>query len=265
MEKLWRFIEGVAPLLAFYPRWAQGLFALTVVLLATSLAVFLLLLPSAKSKLEAGTSSTAFEVTRPRNGDFITARRFAIEGHGADPGKDNVLTVHLINPHSGEVRAVQGELTVNSDRSWRFDAVEPPAPGAYDLRLVAVFGTEQHSRQLRINCAPGGEAPPPTASPSSRTARAEPPTVTIEGPASAPLGKSTFYTVLSRNAVRGVWSIGGFQNEPVVVSPLGPSHQIFVEPTQAERAGDEFTLVFTAYNAEGEEATARKRFRVTAE
>lgn len=262
MEKLWKFIEGVAPIIAVYPRWAQGLFALTVILMAASLSVFLLLLPSAKSKLAEGSSAAAtFAVTSPRSGDFITARRFALEGRGADPKADNVLTVHLVRPQVGDTLPVQGTLSVNSNGTWRYEPVEPPEAGAYDVRVEAVFGRERHSEQVRINYQPTAPPGPATGGSPRKT---EAPTVTIEGPASAPLGKSTFFTVLTRNAVRGVWSIGGFQNEPVVVSPLGPSHQVFVEPTQAGRVGDEFTLVFTAYNADGEAATATKRFRVVA-
>jgi hypothetical protein len=86
--------------------------------------------------------------------------------------------------------------------------------------------------------------------------------VEIEGPATAPLGKTTYYTVLVKNAVRGIWSIGGIQNEPVVVQPLGPSHQIYVEPTDATRVGNSFTIVFVAYDTHGRSAIAKKRFLV---
>lgn len=261
MEKLWKFIESVAPIIAVYPRWAQGLFALTVILMAASLSVFLVKLPAAKSKLAEGSSTAAFAVTRPRSGDFITARRFAIEGRGADPKEDNVLTVRLLRAQVGDTLPVQGTLSVDSNGTWRYEPVEPPEAGAYDVRVEAVFGRERHSEQVRINYQP---AAPPGPATGGSPRKAEAPTVTIEGPASAPLGKSTYFTVFTRNAVRGVWSIGGFHNEPVEVSPLGPSHQVFVEPTQAERVGDEFTLVFTASNADGETATATKRFRVVA-
>ena len=97
---------------------------------------------------------------------------------------------------------------------------------------------------------------------SSDSSSASEPTVVIEGPPTAPLGKTTCYTVISQNATRGVWSVGGFLNEPVVVEPLGPSHQIFIEPTDATRVGDNFTIVFTVYSASGQSATARKRFLV---
>ncbi len=86
--------------------------------------------------------------------------------------------------------------------------------------------------------------------------------VNIEGPSSAPLGKTTYYTIISENAVRGVWSAGGFQNEPINVNPLGASHQIFIEPTDAKRVGENFTIVFQAYDANGKSVTAMKRFLV---
>lgn len=88
------------------------------------------------------------------------------------------------------------------------------------------------------------------------------PTVEIEGPPTAPLEQCTYYTIISQNAVRGRWSIGGFRNEPVVVEPLGPSHQIFVQPKDASRVGDSFTIVVTVYNDKGQSVTARKQFQV---
>lgn len=89
--------------------------------------------------------------------------------------------------------------------------------------------------------------------------------VSIEGPETAPLGMKTYYTIISRNAVRGEWGIGGFRNEPVVVEPLGPSHQIFVEPTDAARVGHVFTVAFTAIGAHGRQARATRQFVVTPE
>lgn len=86
--------------------------------------------------------------------------------------------------------------------------------------------------------------------------------VKIEGSTSAPLSKITYYTVTSQNAIRGVWSVGGFQNEPIDVNPLDPSHQIFIEPTNKERIGESFTIVFTAYDVSGKSATAIKFFTV---
>jgi hypothetical protein len=108
--------------------------------------------------------------------------------------------------------------------------------------------------------------PPGTSAKSAPDRESLPePSIEIEGPPRAVLGRTTYYTVYSQNAVRGVWSIGGFQNDPVEVNPLGPSHQIFVEPTDATRIGDNFAIVFTAYDTHGRTVTAKKRFMVAAE
>jgi hypothetical protein len=56
--------------------------------------------------------------------------------------------------------------------------------------------------------------------------------------------------------------VGGFQNEPIAVEPLGPSHEIYIQPTDRARIGENFTIVFIAYNADGKSATAMKRFMV---
>ena len=89
------------------------------------------------------------------------------------------------------------------------------------------------------------------------------PSVIIEGPPSIPFGQTTYFTILTENAVRGVWSIGGFTDEPVDVDPLGASHQIYVEPTEKSRIDDKFTIIFTAYSSSGKEARAKKTFLVT--
>jgi hypothetical protein len=89
------------------------------------------------------------------------------------------------------------------------------------------------------------------------------PIVTIEGPSTASLGETTFFKIISQNAVRGEWSIGGFQNNQTIpVKPLAPSHQIQVQPTDPTRVGNSFVVVFTAYNKAGEAAVAEERFVV---
>lgn len=110
-----------------------------------------------------------------------------------------------------------------------------------------------------------GRASTPSASkpPESSTAAA-PITLSITGPAEIPLGQKAYFTILSHRANRGLWSIGGFNNnQPFEVNPLSPSHQIYIEPTDAGRVGDGFTLVFTAYDAQGNSAMATKDFSVT--
>jgi hypothetical protein len=68
---------------------------------------------------------------------------------------------------------------------------------------------------------------------------------------------------LSSNAVRAVWSAGGFQdNKMFAVEPLAPSHQIYIEPTDATRIGETFTISVTVYGSNGKSASAAKRFLV---
>jgi predicted membrane channel-forming protein YqfA (hemolysin III family) len=94
----------------------------------------------------------------------------------------------------------------------------------------------------------------------------EEPTVSIEGPSIAILGKRTYFTVLSENAVRGKWSVGGFEhNTPFVIDWLAPSHEIYIEPTDPSRVGNNFTITFTAYNTGGKAATTKKQFRVVSD
>jgi len=89
------------------------------------------------------------------------------------------------------------------------------------------------------------------------------PSVRIEGPNRAVLGEKTYYTFISKNAVRAIWSIGGFSSEGnTAIEPLDPSHQIFVEPSNPERLGSKFTLAVTVYQEDGESATATKDFMV---
>ena len=80
----------------------------------------------------------------------------------------------------------------------------------------------------------------------------------------AALGAHTYFTIVSSNAVRGEWSISGFQNDPVTVEPLGASHELYVQPTDATRVGDSFVLVFTVYDDGGNSASAQHRFQVVA-
>lgn len=100
--------------------------------------------------------------------------------------------------------------------------------------------------------------------PAPATLPASGPSVTIDGPSSAPLNRLTYFTIISNGATRATWSIGGFNdNETTEVSPLGPSHQIQIEPTNPARVGDSFTLVVTVFNEDGDAATATHEFQVT--
>ena len=87
-------------------------------------------------------------------------------------------------------------------------------------------------------------------------------TVEIDGPAEAPLNQITAFTIISENAVRAEWAIAGFGNDDM--NPFHLSEQVEVEPTNAERVGESFTLVVTVYDAGGRQAAARHRFEVVA-
>lgn len=105
--------------------------------------------------------------------------------------------------------------------------------------------------------------PTPTSAP---TATLAPLALHIEGPTEAPLNQLTFFTIISENAVRARWSIGGFaDNQIFEIDPLPASYEIEVEPTNAERVGDSFTLVVTVFDENGRSITAHHRFEVVEE
>ena len=99
---------------------------------------------------------------------------------------------------------------------------------------------------------PGPSAP-------ARSAPAFPLTVTIDGPPQVMLAKKTYYTIASSHAERLVWSIGGYAFDgDNQVEPVSPLHQIWIEPTDAERIGDTFTIRATVYDAAGKAVTVEK-------
>ncbi len=107
---------------------------------------------------------------------------------------------------------------------------------------------------------PSGESTPAGAP----TAAAQP-AVSIEGPLSVPLGERAYFTIISQNAGRAEWSVGGFADGQIFqVDPLPPSHQVWINPTDSTRAGDVFTLAVTVFGADGQTASASKQFQVTA-
>ena len=90
------------------------------------------------------------------------------------------------------------------------------------------------------------------------------PSVTIDGPTTAPLSELTYFNIISSNATRAEWSIGGFNdNKTTEVDPLAPSHQIQIEPTDQSRVGDSFTLVVTVFDENGATANTTHSFQVT--
>lgn len=100
---------------------------------------------------------------------------------------------------------------------------------------------------------------------SSPTPDSSQPTVELDGPATIPLGKKSYFTILSTNALRAEWSVGGFaNNKTFVVEPLAASHQIFIEPTDATRVGDSFTLIVTVFGKDGANASVNHQVQVVA-
>jgi hypothetical protein len=86
-------------------------------------------------------------------------------------------------------------------------------------------------------------------------------TVEIDGPAEAPLGQQTFFTIISENADRAEWTIAGFGRDEI--NPFRQADQIYVEPIDEGQVGRTFTLLVTVYNEAGNQASARHRFEVT--
>ncbi len=110
--------------------------------------------------------------------------------------------------------------------------------------IAGVFGLIQ----LRAANAPA-DAPP-----------ALPLAVEIEGPAEAPLGQETYFTIISENAIRVEWAVAGFGRDEI--NPFRQTDQIFVQPTDAEQVGESFTLLVTVYDADDNQASTRHSFAI---
>ena len=110
--------------------------------------------------------------------------------------------------------------------------------------IAGVFGL----LQLRAANAPADVPPAPALA------------VEIEGPAEAPLGEQTYFTLISENAVRAEWAVAGFGRDEI--NPFRQADQIFVQPTDAEQVGESFTLLVTVYDADGNQAGARHSFAI---
>jgi hypothetical protein len=160
-----------------------------------------------------------------------------------------------------------GKFLRNSDGEWNVQVVVALIAAMATLAAALITG---FFGLLQLRAASGQ---PPTAAPTHTpvstiepTATVAPLLVEIEGPAEAPLNALTYFTILSQNAVRAEWTIGGFaENRTFEVDPLPASHQIDVGPTNADRIGDTFTLVVTVYDDDDRSAVARHRFQVVAD
>jgi hypothetical protein len=99
----------------------------------------------------------------------------------------------------------------------------------------------------------------PVPSAPAVSAPAFPLTVTIDGPPQVMLARKTYFTIASSHAERLVWSISGYAFDgDNQVEPVAPFHQIWIEPTDAERIGDIFTIRATVYDAAGQAVTVEK-------
>lgn len=118
--------------------------------------------------------------------------------------------------------------------------------------IAGVFGLIQ----MRSNAV---AAPTASARPTAAATAMEF-TVEIEGSSTAPLGERTYFTIISPNALRVEWTIPDFGRDDI--NPFRQADQIFVEPADAGRVGDTFTLLVTAYDVDGNTATARHDFEI---
>jgi len=139
------------------------------------------------------------------------------------------------------------KLLQNDQGHWNAQIIAALIAAAATLLtalIAGVFGL----LQLRAANAPAGAPPAPALA------------VEIEGPAEAPLGEETYFTILSENAVRAEWAIAGFGRDEI--NPFRQADQIFVQPTDAAQVGESFTLLVTVYDAGGNPASTRHRFTV---
>jgi hypothetical protein len=125
------------------------------------------------------------------------------------------------------------------------------AIGATATLLTAIIAGVFGLIQLQASRA---QPPPPTQTPIPQLA------VEIEGPAEAPLNQETYFTILSDAAVRAEWTIPDFGSDDI--NPFRQVDQIFVQPADAGRVGDSFTLVVTVFDGNGNRRSARHRFEI---
>jgi hypothetical protein len=113
--------------------------------------------------------------------------------------------------------------------------------------IAGVFGLIQ----LRVANAPLPTATVPTLA------------VDIEGPTVVPLNQEERFEIYSASAIRAEWTILDFgQGE---INPFRQADYVWVEPTNENSIGETYTLIVAAYDAFGNQATARHDFEVVEE
>jgi hypothetical protein len=139
------------------------------------------------------------------------------------------------------------KLLQNEQGQWNAQIIAALIAAAATLLtalIAGVFGL----LQLRAANAPTEALPAPALA------------VEIEGPAEAPLGEETYFTIISENAVRVEWAVAGFGRDEI--NPFRQTDQIFVQPTDAEQVGESYILLVTVYDAGGNQASARHSFAI---
>lgn len=120
--------------------------------------------------------------------------------------------------------------------------------------LAGIFGLVQ----MRAGDPSAATALPSMPQP---TAIVEEMIIQIHGASVAPLGERTYFTITSADAVRVEWTVPGFGRDDI--NPFREADQIYVEPGDAGRVGESFTLVVTGYDVNGNNAQAAHSFEVT--
>ncbi len=87
-------------------------------------------------------------------------------------------------------------------------------------------------------------------------------TLSIEGPDKVPLGKKTYFHIATTAVgARLTWTIDGYGfDKDNVVDNVAPRHEIWVEPTDATRLGETFTIQATVSDNAGQSETATRKF-----
>lgn len=150
MEKLLKLLSTLIPLLSCYPRWAQIFFTFLLIQTLVAVAIFVLYYGSA-SKLVEARKEPSFNITKPTNGEFITAPKVVIQGRGANPSQHNSMSVRTLHVDSGTENIQTGRLVVESDGTWAFEYCTFEQLGLHEIIIDAVFGGKRFSARQSVN------------------------------------------------------------------------------------------------------------------
>ncbi len=90
------------------------------------------------------------------------------------------------------------------------------------------------------------------------------PSIAIECPSSVPVGERLACTIATDDVVSGNWELPGFLPGPLELEIVNDDNPIYVEPTNPDVAGQDFTITATAFAEDGSTVTATHTFRVVA-